>query len=161
MELWAVRRNNPLILSCADGSSYLASHIPAILRYSKSIMRLADDEIACLKAGAVISYDKSGTEKSVKFEDVPWNFEMAGYITPLSAMFLVAAALAHSKGNITDAFARNFLNVLSNDVPAAISNVISRRSEIVMLAKEIVDKNDLYFIGRGCDYAASIESPLS
>ena len=318
-EIWAVRRNNPLILSCADGSSYLASDIPAILRYSKSIMRLADDEIACLKAGAVISYDKSGTEKSVKFEDVPWNFEMArkdgyehfmlkeiheqpeaasrtvkpyissaglptlekigisnkllsefdgvsiiacgsayhagivgknliekmvkipvfvtlaseyrydppvvtknpliiaisqsgetadtlaalklakelgapslgiintvgsaiaresdyvlytnagpeisvattkGYITQLSAMFLIAAALAHSKGNITDAFARNFLNVLSNDVPAAISNVISRRSEIVMLAKEIVDKNDLYFIGRGCDYAASIESSL-
>ncbi len=318
-EIWAVRRNNPLILSCIDGSSYLASDIPAILKYSKSVMRLGDDEIACLKAGDITSYDKSGTKKTAKFEDVPWDFEMAkkdgyehfmlkeiheqpgavsrtvkpyitaeglpsldkigisnkllsefdgvsiiacgsayhagivgknliermakipvfvtlaseyrydppivtknplviaisqsgetadtlaalklakesgapslgiintvgsaiaresdyvlytnagpeisvattkGYITQLSAMFLIATAISHSKGTITDAFAKNFLTVLSTDVPAAISNVISRREEIGMIAKEIVDKSDLYFIGRGCDYAASIESSL-
>ena len=29
-----------------------------------------------------------------------------------------------------------------------------------MLAKDIVDTSDLYFIGRGCDYAASIEASL-
>ncbi len=318
-EIWAVRRNNPLILSCADGASYLASDIPAVLRYSKNIMRLADDEIACLKEGDVIPYDKSGEKKAVKFETVSWDFEMAkkdgyehfmlkeiheqpeavsrtvkpyistlglptlekiglsnkllsefdsvsiiacgsayhaglvgknliekmakipvfvtlaseyrydppivtknpliiaisqsgetadtlaalklakesgapslgiintvgsaiaresdyvlytnagpeisvattkGYITQLSAMFLLATALAHTKGYITDDFAKKFLNVLSNDVPLAISDVISRRTEIAALAKEIVDKSDLYFIGRGSDYAASIECSL-
>jgi len=58
-EIWAVRRNNPLICAQGELGSYLASDIPALLPYSKKILRPNDNEILCITKEKITLYDFS------------------------------------------------------------------------------------------------------
>lgn len=46
--LYAMRRNSPLIVALKDGASFIASDVPAILKYTKQYILLGQDEIAVL-----------------------------------------------------------------------------------------------------------------
>ena len=318
-EIWAVRRNNPLICAVSPEGTHLASDIPALLPYSKDILRPLDDEILCLTKDKITLYSTEGTEKPLEFERITWNLEMArkdgydhflikeiheqpdavartvrgvtdedglpdfdkiglsrealasfdsisviacgsayhagiigrmlierlagipvfvtlaseyrsdppvvpgkslvvpisqsgetadtlaalrlakssgadslgiintvgsaiaresdfvlytsagpeisvattkGYTTQVTAMYLLAIAIAHAKGKISEQEAKRLCSLLKSEVPRAIQSVIDRRAEIKEIAKEIKDAHDLYYIGRGSDYAASLEGAL-
>ncbi|MBR2344053.1 MAG: glutamine--fructose-6-phosphate transaminase (isomerizing) [Clostridia bacterium] len=317
-EIWAVRRNNPLICAVGAEGSYLASDIPALLPYSREVLRPHDDEILCLTEEKITLYQKDGTEGALSFETVAWDYEMAkkdgfehflikeineepeavsrtargitegglpdfsgigmsgellasfdsvsviacgsayhagivgrmlierlagipvfvtlaseyrydppitagntlvvpisqsgetadtlaalklakergahslgiintvgsaiaresefvlytnagpeisvattkGYTTQVASMYLLAIALAHAKGRLTGGEAREMCELIRTEVPRAIRSIIDRRAEIRALAEEIKSAKDLYYIGRGSDYAACLESAL-
>jgi len=76
-EIWATRKDNPLIISkCADGC-YLASDIPAILKYSNEIIRPSDNQIVLLKSDGLTLFDKNKKSISVEPERIDWNIEKA------------------------------------------------------------------------------------
>ena len=46
--LYAIRKNSPLIVACNDDGYFIASDVPAILKYTNKYILLEADEIACL-----------------------------------------------------------------------------------------------------------------
>ena len=56
-ELYAVRKDSPLIIGIGDGENFIASDVPAILSKTREIYRLGDNEIACITRAAVTVYD--------------------------------------------------------------------------------------------------------
>ncbi|MBQ4104901.1 MAG: glutamine--fructose-6-phosphate transaminase (isomerizing) [Clostridia bacterium] len=76
-ELYAVRRESPLIVGVAEGESFIASDVPAIIKYTTQYYLLEHDEIAKLTHEGVSFCDLEGNsiEKELKVAD--WDQEAA------------------------------------------------------------------------------------
>ena len=61
-EIYAVRRESPLIVGVAEDESFIASDVPAIIQYTKNYYLLEHDEIAKLTAEGVTFTDLEGVE---------------------------------------------------------------------------------------------------
>lgn len=70
-EIYAVRKESPLIVAYGDGENFLASDIPAILPYTRRYSVLENDEIAVLSRETIKVYDDFGmlTRKAVLTAD--------------------------------------------------------------------------------------------
>lgn len=75
--VFAVRRESPLIVGVANGESFIASDVPAILKYTKNYYLLDHDEIATLSSKGVTFVDEhlDPIEKELKIAD--WDMEAA------------------------------------------------------------------------------------
>ena len=55
-KIFVARKDSPMIIGCDKDASYLASDVPAILKYTRSVYYINDLEMACLDAGSVTFY---------------------------------------------------------------------------------------------------------
>lgn len=76
-EVWVARKDSPMIIGIADGESYVASDVPAILKYTRNVYYIGNLEMACIKAGEVTFYDLNGDEVSKKPVEIMWDAESA------------------------------------------------------------------------------------
>lgn len=60
--LYAMRRNSPLILATSNEGNFIASDVPAILKYTKQYILLDQDEFAILKKDQIHVFNKDGEE---------------------------------------------------------------------------------------------------
>lgn len=58
--LYAARRHSPLIVALGEQGNFIASDVPAILKYTKNYMLLDQDEFAVLDKDSVSIYDING-----------------------------------------------------------------------------------------------------
>lgn len=58
--IYAVRKDSPLIVAAGEDEAFIASDVPAILKYTKNYYLLEQDEIAVLDNGKVEFYDDHG-----------------------------------------------------------------------------------------------------
>ena len=68
----ATRRNAPLIAGIGEGENFLASDIPAIIKYTKKAIYLNDDQIVKVTKNEVTVYDKDGSVANSKIEYLPF-----------------------------------------------------------------------------------------
>ncbi|MGI6110279.1 MAG: glutamine--fructose-6-phosphate transaminase (isomerizing) [Eubacteriaceae bacterium] len=81
-KLIAIRKNSPLIVGLGDGENFIASDIPAILKHTRKIYLLDNDEIAVLTRDAIKVYDEDGEEVGKQVLNVDWDpgdAEKGGY----------------------------------------------------------------------------------
>lgn len=76
-EIWVARKDAPMIIGIADGESYVASDVPAILKYTRDVYYIGDLEFAQVKAGEVHFYDLNGDEVSKETTHINWDAEAA------------------------------------------------------------------------------------
>jgi len=76
-EIWAIKRNNPLVATKNEDGTYIASDIPALMSYSDEFIRPDDNEILSLNKNSIILFDRSGNKKEAEFEKAGWNNETA------------------------------------------------------------------------------------
>ena len=81
------------------------------------------------------------------------------YSTQLAAMYLIALDLAYKKGNIDEQTYAKALEGLKN-LPDAVENVLARKTDIQKFASQRFNAKSIFFIGRGLDYALSMEGSL-
>lgn len=76
-QIYAVRRESPLIVGVADGECFIASDVTAILQYTRKYYLLDHDEIATLSGDGVQFVDEhlDPIEKELKTAD--WDMEAA------------------------------------------------------------------------------------
>ncbi|MBQ8340399.1 MAG: glutamine--fructose-6-phosphate transaminase (isomerizing) [Clostridia bacterium] len=83
-----------------------------------------------------------------------------GYCTQLSVLYMLAAAIGHGCGRLSDTDARALVRAVSEDAPAAMAEILSRREELCELARVLAPHDHVFYIGRGVDFAMSEEGAL-
>lgn len=81
------------------------------------------------------------------------------YTAQLSCLYLLAFRFALVKGTITKEECANHMNHLQAVVPA-IEKTLELDKTIKEICKNLAEKEDLFFIGRGLDYALSCEGSI-
>lgn len=76
-EIYAVRKDNPMIIGVTENESMLASDVPAILKYTRDVYYIDNAEIACLKKGEVKFFNIDGDEISKNISKITWDAETA------------------------------------------------------------------------------------
>ncbi|MGX8707083.1 MAG: glutamine--fructose-6-phosphate transaminase (isomerizing), partial [bacterium] len=81
-EIYAARKDSPLIIGVSDGESYLASDVPAILKYTRSVYYIDNLQAARIVPGAVTFFDLNGDEVELEPTEITWDAasaEKGGY----------------------------------------------------------------------------------
>jgi len=75
--LVCARKDSPLVLGRGDGATYLASDVPALLPYTREVMRMKDGEIARLYRDRVEIVDHAGCPREAEIERITWDANAA------------------------------------------------------------------------------------
>src|SRR3989454_8478161 len=73
----AVREGNPLIVGAVDGEGFVASDVPAMLPYTRSILFLDDHEVAVVARDGIRLLDTAGNSRKPQFQHIAWDPIMA------------------------------------------------------------------------------------
>ena len=76
-EIYCARKDSPMIIGIAGGESYVASDVPAILKYTRNVYYIGNMEIARLEKGAVTFYNIDREEISKELVEIKWDAEAA------------------------------------------------------------------------------------
>ncbi|MCQ2411852.1 MAG: glutamine--fructose-6-phosphate transaminase (isomerizing) [Sphaerochaetaceae bacterium] len=76
-EIWVARKDSPMIIGIADGETYVASDVPAILKYTRDVYYIGNNEFAQLKAGEAHFFDLNGDEIRKDQVTIEWDAESA------------------------------------------------------------------------------------
>ena len=75
--IFAIRKDSPMIVGVAGGDAFLASDVPAILKYTKSVYYVDNMQIARLEKGGVTFYNLDGEKVSKEIVEISWDAEAA------------------------------------------------------------------------------------
>ncbi|MDO4474667.1 MAG: glutamine--fructose-6-phosphate transaminase (isomerizing) [Eubacteriales bacterium] len=76
-EIYVARKDSPMILGVENGESYLASDVPAILKYTRNVYYIGNLELACMKAGEITFYNLDGDVIEKELTEIKWDAEAA------------------------------------------------------------------------------------
>lgn len=76
-EIYVARKDSPMILGVTDGECYVASDVPAILKYTRQVYYIGNMEMARLADGEVTFYNLDGDEISRELTGIEWDAEAA------------------------------------------------------------------------------------
>ncbi len=76
-EIYTARKDSPMIIGIANGETYVASDVPAILKYTRSVYYIGNMEIAKLTKGDVFFYNIDREEISKELVEIKWDAEAA------------------------------------------------------------------------------------
>lgn len=76
-EIWVARKDSPMIIGVADGETYVASDVPAILKYTRNVYYIGNLEFAKLTPGEAHFYNLDGDEIEKQTTEIKWDAEAA------------------------------------------------------------------------------------
>ncbi len=76
-QIWVARKDSPMIIGVNEDATYVASDVPAILKYTRDVYYIGNMEMACLSAGDVHFYNLDGDEIQKNLVSIDWDSEAA------------------------------------------------------------------------------------
>lgn len=76
-EIYTARKDSPMIIGISNGETYVASDVPAILKYTRNVYYIGNMEIARLEKGNVTFYNIDREEISKELTEIKWDAEAA------------------------------------------------------------------------------------
>ena len=76
-EIYAARKDSPMIIGVSDGESYLASDVPAILKYTRKVYYIGNMELARLTPEGATFYNLDGDQIQKDLVEIDWSAEAA------------------------------------------------------------------------------------
>ncbi len=75
--IFAVRKASPLIVGKSDAGCFIASDVPAILKYTRTVYFMENQEVACLEADKLTFYSVDEEEIIKESVTIDWDAEAA------------------------------------------------------------------------------------
>lgn len=241
-EIWVARKDSPMIIGIADGETYVASDVPAILKYTRNVYYIGNLEFAKLTPGEAHFYNLDGDEIEKQTTEIKWDAEAAekagfehfmmkeiheqpkavrdtlnsvvkdgridfkemqisdedlnkyeqiyivacgsaciareadhvlytlagpeisvattkAYSAQLAAMYCLAVQFARVREKITEEQYSFYISELLS-IPEKMEKVLEDKERIQWFAAKYANAHDVFFVGRGIDYAISLEGSL-
>ena len=168
-EIYVARKDSPMIIGVENGDCYVASDVPAILKYTRNVYYIGNLEMARLANGIVTFYNLDGDEIEKKPTQIKWDAEAAekaGYEHfMLKEIHEQPKAVQDTLNSVLKDGAIDLLSVgLTEEelqcLPEQIQKILDDKERIQWFAAKQANARDVFFIGRGLDYAISLEGSL-
>ena len=144
-EIFAVRKDSPLIVGVGEHENFIASDVPAIIHYTRDYYLLDQNEIAVIKKDSVKIYDVHGNEIHKELNTADWDVDAAekgGY-----AHFMLKEIHEQPKA------VRDTINSVVKDGQIDLSSVGLIEDEIKNISQiYIVACGSAYHVGVACQY---------
>ena len=143
-EIYVARKDSPMILGVSDGESYVASDVPAILKYTRNVYYIGNLEMARVRKGEITFYNLDGEEIQKQMKTIEWDAEAAE-----------KAGFEH------------FMMKEIHEQPKAVQDTLSSvvkdgqidLSEIGLTDENIQDIDQIYIIACGSAYHVGMAAP--
>lgn len=140
-EIYVARKDSPMILGVENGESYLASDVPAILKYTRNVYYIGNLELARMRKGEITFYNLDGDEIQKELTEVKWDAEAAE-----------KAGFEH------------FMMKEIHEQPKAVSDTLNSAvkdgridlSEVALSEEEIKSISQIYIVACGSAYHVGI-----
>ena len=76
-QIYVARKDSPMVIGIKDGQTYMASDVPAILKYTNQIYYIGNLEMARLDEGKVTFFNLDGDEVEKELVTIDWDAEAA------------------------------------------------------------------------------------
>ena len=76
-EIYVARKDSPMIIGVTDEDTYVASDVPAILKYTRNVYYIGNLEMARLAGGEATFYDLNGDVVEKELTEVKWDAQAA------------------------------------------------------------------------------------
>ena len=76
-QIYVARKDSPMIIGVENGETYVASDVPAILKYTRNVYYIGNLEIARLEKGKVTFYNIDRDEIDKELTEIKWDAEAA------------------------------------------------------------------------------------
>lgn len=96
-------------------------------------------------------YTEAGPELSVA--------STKAYTTQLAMVYLLVARMALIRGVMTKPEVEQYIAELQK-VPKSMERILARKRDVHVIAKEVLDSNDLFMLGKSMDYLVLLEGSL-
>ena len=199
-EIYAARKDSPMIIGIAGGETYVAPDVPAILKYTRSVYYIGNRELASEfryrnlpldPRGLVVVISQSGETVdslaalreakawglktlaivNVVGSSIAWEadyvfYTLAGpeiavattkaYSAQLAACYALAMQFARVRGQLEETAYQEMIAELAA-LPGKVERVLEDKERIQWFAAKFANAHDVFFVGRGIDYAVSLE----
>ena len=76
-EVYVARKDSPMILGVENGESYVASDVPAILKYARNVYYIGNLELAKVAEGEITFFNLDGDVIEKELTEIKWDAEAA------------------------------------------------------------------------------------
>ena len=142
-EIYVARKDSPMIIGVSDEDSYIASDVPAILKYTRDVYYIDNMEMARITAGNVTFFNLDGDEIEKELTTVTFSAEAA------------------EKGGF-----EHFMMKEIHEQPKVVSDTINKYikdnkidlSEVGLSDEDIKNLNQIYIVACGSAWHVGMEA---